>query len=58
MDNTRLWSIFLEKLGGLVKGIGSLLIETARVLRKTADGRQISVEEVKQNFSGKGDLKD
>jgi hypothetical protein len=58
MDNTRLWSIFLEKLGGLVKGIGSLLIDTGKALRKVADGRKIDLEEVKQNFSGKGDLKD
>lgn len=58
MDNTRLWAIFMEKLGGLVKGIGSLLIETGQTLRKAADGRRIDLEQAKQQLSGnKGDLK-
>jgi len=42
-DNTWIWAIFLEKLGGLVKGIGSLLIETAKMLKVN---------------SGNGNLKD
>jgi hypothetical protein len=32
-DKTWIWAQFLEKLGGLVKGIGSLLIETGKALR-------------------------
>ena len=48
----------MEKLGGLVKGIGSLLIETGQTLRKAADGRRIDLEQAKQQLSGnKGDLK-
>ena len=59
MDNTRLWAIFLEKLGGLIKGVGTLLIETGQTLRKAADGRKLDLEQAKQQFSGnKGDLKD
>ena len=48
----------MEKLGGLIKGIGTLLIETGETLRKIADGKKIDIEQARQEFSGnKGDLK-
>jgi hypothetical protein len=42
-EHTWIWVIFLDKLGGLVKGIGSLLIETAKSIKAV---------------SGNGNLKD
>jgi hypothetical protein len=57
MNNTRLWAIFLEKLGGLVRGIGKLLIETGQELRRTADGEKVSLETAIQKLSGGGDRK-
>jgi len=42
-DTTWIWVIFLDKLGGFVKGIGTLLIETAKSLKAV---------------SGDGNLKD
>lgn len=47
--------IFLDKLGGLIKGIGSLLIETSKSL-KAMSGEEVKVS---GNVSGnKADLKD
>lgn len=57
MDNTRLWAIFLEKLGGLVRGIGKLLIDTGQELRRVADGKKVGIDTVLQKLSGDGDRK-
>lgn len=57
MDNTRLWALFLEKLGGLVRGIGKLLIDTGQELRRTADGQKVSLDIVQKKLSGDGDRK-
>lgn len=57
MDNTRLWALFLEKLGGLVRGIGKLLIDTGQELRRTADGQKVGLDIVQKKLSGDGDRK-
>lgn len=57
MNNTRLWAIFLEQLGGFMRGIGKLLIETGQQLRRTADGEKVSLETAMKKLSGDGDRK-
>lgn len=47
----------MEQLGGFMRGIGKLLIETGQQLRRTADGEKVSLETAMKKLSGDGDRK-